>query len=249
MNYFSHLKTVEELDFLQKKYKHTCNNSEIDKKIEMLYYYLTNHLQMSGKIFVASMNMRGKWAVPPEETHQKINVTSSQAKNSKNRLAFSPMTEIDGGYKGFYCFENYWQSGKVYEDIDREKQISWWKELKQPKRRYKNSKGKKVLYALFDGSDEKMDYITSRKKIYVPEYYDLIKENDMITYWKNELLKGTDLVIYDFDGPRTENGEVTCIELNEELLINKINDTQFPFGHGYIVAATIAGINPDIYIQ
>ena len=59
---------------------------------------------MYGKIFVASMNMRGKWAKSPEEPHKKINVTSSQAKNFKNRLAFSPMTDIDGGYKGFYCF-------------------------------------------------------------------------------------------------------------------------------------------------
>jgi hypothetical protein len=47
--------------------------------------------------------------------------------------------------------------------------------LEQPKRRYPNSKGKKVLYAVFDNDDDnddnlkKMDYITSRKKGYVPE--------------------------------------------------------------------------------
>ena len=40
----------------------------------------------------------------------------------------------------------------------------WWRELKKPKRRYPKSKGMKVLYAVFDGNDEKMDYITSRKK-------------------------------------------------------------------------------------
>jgi hypothetical protein len=67
---------------------------------------------MTGKMYVASMNMRGRWANPI-----KINVTSSQAKTSKNRIAFSPMQEIINGYKGYYCFENYWQSGKVYENI------------------------------------------------------------------------------------------------------------------------------------
>jgi hypothetical protein len=23
------------------------------------------------------------------------------------------MTPIEGGYKGYYCFENYWQAGKL----------------------------------------------------------------------------------------------------------------------------------------
>jgi len=76
---------------------------------------------MSGKIFVASMNMRGKWADPLGETPTKINVTSAQSKTSKNRLNFSPMTPIDGGYKGYWNFESYWQSGKVFENIPIEK--------------------------------------------------------------------------------------------------------------------------------
>ena len=44
--------------------------------------------------------------------------TETQSKKSKYRLAFSPMTPIKGGYKGYYCFENYWQSGKVIEGMD-----------------------------------------------------------------------------------------------------------------------------------
>ena len=34
---------------------------------------------MSGKIYIASMNMRGKWAEPICDNPIKINVTSSQA--------------------------------------------------------------------------------------------------------------------------------------------------------------------------
>ncbi len=37
-------------------------------------------------------------------------------------------------------FENYWQSDKVYEDISIEEYKKYWKELKQAKRRYPNSK-------------------------------------------------------------------------------------------------------------
>lgn len=216
---------------------------------------------MSGKIYIASMNMRGKWAEPICDNPIKINVTSSQAKTSKNRVTFSPMQEIIGGYKGYYCFENYWQSGKVYENIPIITTKKWWKELEQPKRRYPNSKGKKVLYAVFDGYNDdnddddnsynlkKMDYITSRKKVYVPEYYNLIKDKELIGSWKVKLESGSNLVIYDFDGPRLKDGSVSCVELNEDLLKEKINDPTVPFGHGYIVGATIANINPTKYLD
>jgi len=203
---------------------------------------------MTGKIYIASMNMRGTWADPLVDNSIKINVTSAQAKANKNRIDFSPMTEIVNGYKGYWNFESYWQSGKVYEDIPIEKTKKWWKNLKEPKRRFPNSKGKKILYALFDENDEKMDYITSRKKVYIPEYYELIKDKEMIIYWKNKLNAGYNLTIYDFDGPRTNNGNVLCLELTKELLIEKINDTIFPFGHGYIVGACIADIYPNLYI-
>lgn len=44
-------------------------------------------------------------------------------------------------------------------------------------------------------------------------------------------------------GPRTKEGGVCCLELTRELLIKKINDPQFPFGHDYVVGATIMGNN------
>ena len=60
--------------------------------------------------------------------------------------------------------------------------------------------------------------------------------------------QGFDLIIYDFDGPRTDNGDVCCLEVTKELLIDKINNTWHPFGHGYIVAGCIKGIHPIDYI-
>lgn len=198
------------------------------------------------------MNMRGVWADAIDDQSEdaiKINVTSAQAKNNKNRLCFSPMTEIVGGYKGYWNFESYWQAGKVYEDIPHSITRRWWKSLDEPKRRYPNSKGKKVLYAMFDGNDERMDYVTSRKKIYVPEYYNLIKNKDVTKYWKKMLEDGNNLIIYDFDGPRTNNGDVDCCEVTLKMLIDKINDTKYPFGHGYVVAATILGVSPSKYCK
>ena len=53
-----------------------------------------------------------------------------------------------------------------------------------------------------------------------------------------------DIVVYDFDGPRNPDG---CDEVSVDLLREKIEDTRFPFGHGYIVAGLLAGIEPYMY--
>ena len=63
------------------------------------------------------MNLRGKWADSPQHAIR-VNVTSAQGKQNKNRRDFSPMTFVEGGYEGFSNFEAYWQSGKVFENVD-----------------------------------------------------------------------------------------------------------------------------------
>ncbi|AYV79949.1 MAG: hypothetical protein Gaeavirus3_3 [Gaeavirus sp.] len=204
---------------------------------------------MSGKVYVASMNMRGCWAVPPNQDIIKLNVTSAQSKSSKNRRDFSPMTMIKDSYKGFLNFESYWQSGKVYDRIDHKLTKEWWRLLTEPKRRYPNSKNNKILYAQFDDyPNEHMDYLASRKKIYVPEYFDLMKNTEMAQFYKKLVEQGTDVIVYDFDGPRCEDGSVTYMEANVKNLKTKLNDLSNPFGHGYIVAGWLKGIYPSQYI-
>lgn len=197
------------------------------------------------KIYIASMNMRGKWADPVDPRSLKLNVTSAQGKTNLNRLCFSPMTHEN--YKGFWNFESYWQSGKVYEDIPEEVTKAYWKNLTEPKRRYPGSKGKKVLYADF-GNGVHLDYVSSRKQVYVPEYYNLVRGNSVVDSWIDKFNSGNSITVYDFDGPRNENGEPECIEVTVELLQEKINDVSFPFGHGYVVAGMIKEIHYDEYI-
>lgn len=199
-------------------------------------------------IYIASMNMRGKWAEAPIGC-KKINVTSSQAKKSKYRLAFSPMTQIEGGYKGFFCFENYWQSGKRYEGItDIDKQLQWWKNQQKGRRRYPAGKNKKVLHAVYPGFKQPLTYIDSRKLVYVPEYYKLIKNNQVLDDIKKEAINKC-LVIYDFDGPRNHDKSPSIEKVTLDLLKEKINNPRFPFGHGYIVAASILGYKPKDYMS
>ena len=102
------------------------------------------------------------------------------------------------------------------------------------------------MYANFDSYPNlNMDYITSRKLVYVPEYFNLTKNKSMVKYWKKQLDKGNNITIYDFDGPRLNNGDPTCIEITIDNLINKINDTSYPFGHGYVVGAILLDIEPN----
>ena len=201
--------------------------------------------QTRGKVYIASMNLRGTWAKRPDGMTL-VNVTSAQGKENKNRRDFSPMTESN--YRGYYNFEAYWQSGKVYEDIPEEKTKKFWKSVKEPKRRYPGSKGKKVLYAKWEDQSGQMDYITSRKQVYVPLYYQMMKDKEMALHWKKMVEEGKNIVVYDFDGPRLEDGGVTCLEVTENMLREKINDITFPFGHGFVVAAYLADIDVQNFI-
>ena len=206
-------------------------------------------MSTKAKIYISSMNLRGAWGEKIDPNSITINVTSAQAKASKNRRDFSPMTPIEGGYKGYWNFESRWQSGKIFEGIDEKVVKDWWKSQQAPKRRYPKGKGKRILCARFEGYEDRgdIDYITARKEVYVKEYYELVKEREMTLHWKKALEEGKSLTIYDFDGPRTEEGGVMCVEVSEETLRERMNDLKYPFGHGYVVACAIAGIDLGVF--
>ena len=212
---------------------------------------MTQPTNTMGKIYIASMNMRGSWGTKIDPNSTTVNVTSAQGKVSKNRRDFSPMTPIEGGYYGYWNFESRWQSGKIFEGIDEKVVKAWWKAQQAPKRRYPKGKGKRILCARFEGYEEMgdIDYITARMTVYVKEYYELIKNREMTLHWKKALEEGKNITIYDFGGPRTEDGGVTCLEVTEDVLKEKIMDTKFPFGHGYVVACAISGIDINTFCK
>ena len=195
-----------------------------------------------GKVYIASMNLRGTRAVKLDPESLNLNVTSAQAKLSLDRRDFSPMTPIEGRYYGYWNFESRWQSGKIFEGIDEKVSKDWWKSQNEPKRRYPKGKGKKILCARFEGYEDRgdMDYVTSRKEVYCKEYYELIKDRERVLFWRKLLDEGKSITIYDFDGPRNEDKSVTCLELSEEMLKEKINDLSMPFGHGYVVGMVLS---------
>ena len=193
-----------------------------------------------GRVFIGSKKMRGPWASRPDGALT-VDVTSAQRKDSPYRKDFSPMHLAP--YEGFACFENYWQGHKVYEGIAEQQSLAWWRALVVPKRRYPAGKGKRVLHSNFGGILR--NYLQSRKEIYVPLYHAMMVETPSFTQLKARVEEGQDVVIMDFDGPKGPQGELLCEAVTLDLLQSKINDEQFPFGHGYVIAAALAGIPVD----
>lgn len=193
------------------------------------------------------MNMRGRRADAPADACR-VNATSAQAW-CQARADLSPMTPVEGGYEGFYNFEAWWQAGKVFEGVPHETSRRWWACISEPKRRYPGAQKAPVLHACFGPAGgpvgEPLDYVASRKLVYAPRYAELVEETKTVAKLRALRDMGKDVVIYDFDGPRLPDGTPTCLEITPEVLRGKINDTAFPFGHGYIVAALVAGIPLD----
>jgi hypothetical protein len=91
-----------------------------------------------------------------------------------------------------------------------------------------------------------MDYVTSRKDVYCKEYYELIKNRERVLFWKRMLDEGKSITIYDFDGPRNEDKSVTCLELSEELVKEKVKVLSVPFGHCYVVGMLLSGMDLSV---
>lgn len=236
---------------------HKPDSSSIPKQISKQIPKQISHPDLSpsttntsslGHVYVAAMNLRGIRAPKPSDQCLSLNATSAQAKASPERRDFSPMSPVEGKYKGYYSFENYWQSGKIFENIPPNVSKAYWLGLNESKRRFPQSKGKKILYASYQ-LGQQLDYINARKQVYVPEYHQLIINRPSTQKWKNLVATGHCVVVYDFDGPRDLQGNPVCLEVTLQMLINKINDPTFPFGHGYVIAAELAGISPTQYIS
>ena len=107
---------------------------------------------------------------------------------------------------------------------------------------------KTVIYSEWPNSHVgTFDDVMSRKVAFVPYYEDMVKFSARIAYWCKVLDAGTDVVVYDLDGPRHPDGTDNVLEVTETMLRDKINDRDMPFGHGYVVGALLKGITHLVY--
>jgi hypothetical protein len=168
-----------------------------------------------------------------------INTTSRSLTWSRGLSPFlcGPVDLYDG-YKS-YNVENAWQYSKVHynmvdENLNPTKEyFEWaqkgWNTIKA--HRYPMGKGVKPLFAYWDG--EKLDYIESRKRIYIPLYSQAVQKTFAFQQLKKIAAEPEDLYLWDFDGYNHKN-----LGLSYEQVIN---DPDHTMGHGFVIAMLLEG--------
>jgi len=163
-------------------------------------------------------------------------VIDTTSRSTNWTKGFSPFI-IYGGhlYGNYYAknVENAWQATKVYKEFDDNgkpapEYFDWAKKIWNDKwaHRYPMGKGVIPLYGWWDG--QKLDYIESRKKIYVPIYSRGVIKTEVF----NKLLDiyrttSKDIYLIDFDG-------YNHIEMGKTLK-DVINDPDMKMGHGFVI--------------
>lgn len=163
-------------------------------------------------------------------------------------------------------FENYWQYGKIFNELGHLKNgkiTAAWTAFRQKgyqktkgdrhpvgtktnEVKFKDNKGRNHYRYMTACSShylgEQMDYLTSRKKIYIPVYAYLVRQTAAFIALKQKVDAGASVQVLDFDGPHDGSQIVTL-----PMLLEKVNDPQHPFGHGYVLAALLSGFEPEDY--
>jgi hypothetical protein len=100
-----------------------------------------------------------------------------------------------------------------------------------------------------------LDYVQSRRLIYLPVYAQLLEGNRLFEHLRARHLSGEDLLIIEVDGPHQESlayyrqkygvaadfivGDTVDVNAHSMRLL--LNDTKHPFGHGYCLAMALMG--------
>jgi hypothetical protein len=127
---------------------------------------------------------------------------------------------------------------------------SLWKcknPIRYPNKIYRRKNTQFGLCIDNDGNEIRMDYITTRKEIYVKEYIRLIKQLPEYYNLLNKLKRGENIMICEMDVPaKNKKGEygTDCDENNIchmsiEKLELLLNDTSEAFGHGLCLAYSL----------
>lgn len=223
----------------------------------------------TGSVRVGKKAGRVKGARDPvAQGFKNINATST----SKNKIndyeakSLSPMVlgpvnemELFGrGKLEALNFENYWQYGKIFPDLghisEEGKVTKAWITFRnkgyakeRADRHPVGTKRKEGGYYRASTSGYygvKMDYLKSRKRVYVIGYAKLVRKTSAFKELRRQIRAGLNVMILDYDivGDNPEGYEVTV-----DFLRDRVNDPSKPFGHGYVLAGLLAGIEPEEY--
>ena len=141
--------------------------------------------------------------------------------------------------KVYNGMENTWPYAEVYNDDDGTVGQRYWQWARagwdNPRAvRYPRGKGAKPLFSLWAG--DKLDYITARRRIYLPLYVQAVRFHQLNLFLALRQLTQTgcqDIVITDFDAYDHHKLGYSWDDV--------INDPNRRMGHGFVLAAMIEG--------
>lgn len=111
-----------------------------------------------------------------------------------------------------------------------------------------------------DGSEERLNYIQARKRLYIPWYVHSVRRLPQFRELKARVKAGENLLIVEVDGPHQESlahyqdkydvdddfieGGTMLATLDNLSIM--LNDSKHAFGHGYCLAAALLGIDREL---
>jgi hypothetical protein len=110
---------------------------------------------------------------------------------------------------------------------------------------------------------ECLDYIESRKKIYIPVYTEMVQKAEDFIRLQERYKKGENLLIVEIDGPHHESlkhymdtynvsndfiSTDNVVDATVDNLRILLNDAKHPFGHGYCLAAALGDFSKQLVL-
>jgi len=199
------------------------------------------------------------------EEYRRFDVTSAghdpQFVKDLSPFFIGPVTASDGEVAS--TFESFWQYGKVYPliyDADK-KVVAGVDEKGDPtpafwdwrKRFYASTTKKEVRHPAFppkihhrdclymvyfeEGKLKKLNYVESRKKIYIPEYAKLIVNTPSYKKLKEMVEKGEKIGLADFDCWNYYGKDLDL----PVTMAQAVNDPNHKVGHSYVIKMLLQG--------
>lgn len=135
--------------------------------------------------------------------------------------------------------ENLWQYSKLYqyyadENGDPTEEYFEWAQAGWNStwaNRYPMGKDIIPLCSYWDG--EKLDYVSARKRIYIPSYSNAVQKTTAFSLLKDVYNKNNDIYLIDFDAHNLSPGTFDYWDL--------ANNSNIKFGHAYVLAMILEG--------
>jgi hypothetical protein len=176
-----------------------------------------------------------------------VNTTSSSNNWSKGLSPFilGPVT-LYSGYTSKRV-ENAWQFCKVpakYADRQGNPSPDYFKWAKAGwndtyAHRYPMGKGERPLYSWWDG--EKLDYVSARKKIYIPLYAGAVVKAPAFSLLAKRYETEGRITLFDFDG-------YDHLKLGMSLS-DVVNDPTRKMGHAFVLAMILSGEDLSEFVK